>query len=586
MSPLAAFVSSAPPGALDALERILVRHLAEAEAREQQREAEKRFERESGERRTHEQEMAKCADGVDGLLYWFDHYAWTYDPRLIALNQVPFVPFKPWPKQQEFLAFLHKRVLANKPWLLEKSRDQGATYLLVGYAIWRWLFTAGFKTTFCSMDADSVDKLGDPDSIFEKLRVMIRRLPRWMLPQNWNERTCMKMMQVSNPANSAVITGEAGDEAGRSGRSTLYIIDEAAHIKNAQAIESATSGNTDCVGWVSTPNPEAGGMANFFARKRYAMRPEQVWRLHWRDDPRKDQAWADEKKASLTDPSIWESQYEISYQPATEGVAIPGKWVAAAVALMQDYGSQLVRGKKGISGGDVGAGRAKSVVVHRFSAVVLPPQRRQEADTTETAYWMLECCLEAGIKHLNFDLPGVGMGVQSTMNQNARADDAAEEGGGRKSKYVAIKRYGINTGLPPTIRIWPSGESSEEMFGNLKAELWWLARMAFQRSYMHWLFLTGQVDGDMKGKEQRWDEVVGIPNDPTLVMQLSTPKWFRNEKGKIVIETKKQLAARKIASPDDADAFVLTYLESPEDDVGGIKLDVQTLYQENPFVIT
>lgn len=575
---------NAPPAAWDALERILQRHLAEAEAREQQSEAEERFEREKGEKLSREDELAKCANGAEGLLYWFDNYAWTYDPRLIADNKVPFIPFKPWKRQREFLTWLHGRVTSNKPWLLEKSRDAGATYLLCGYAIWRWLFTPGFKTTFCSMDADSVDRLGDYDSIFEKLRTMIRRLPRWMLPDGWSERS-WKLMQVSNPANGALITGEAGKEAGRSGRSTLYIVDEAAHNPDAQSVESATSGNTDCIGWVSTPNPEAGGMSNFFARKRYAMRADQVYRIHWRDDPRKDQAWADEKKGSLSDPSIWESQYEISYQPATEGMAIPSKWVQAAIALLRDYGSQLVRGKKGISGGDVGAGRAKSVVVHRFTAIVLPPERRQEGDTTDTAYWMLQSCLDAGSKMLNFDLPGVGMGVQSTMNHNVRDDEAAAEGGGKQSKYVSIKRYGINTGDTPTNRVWPSEETSDEMFGNLKAELWWLARMAFQRSYMHWLFLTNTVDGEMKGREQKWDEVVGIPDDPTLQMQLSTPKWFRNEKGKIVIETKKQLAARKIASPDDADAFVLTYLESPDDSVGGVQLDVETFYQDNPFEI-
>lgn len=535
------------------------------EADEQRREAEKRFKKERGARASHENEMARCAADP---LYWFDHWAWTFDPRLIAENKVPYIPFKLWPKQREFIKFLHARVSAGEPWLLEKSRDQGATYLVVGYAVWRWLFTPGFKATFCSRDAPNVDDKGNPDSIFEKMRVIYRRLPSWMMPEGFNQRRDDNIMQLTNPVTGAVITGETGDNPGRGGRSTMYVVDEAAFLAHAQKVEAATSGNTDCIGWVSTPNPEAGGLSNFFALKRAVMLPEQVWTLHWRDDPRKNEEWARKKKASLADPSIWDSEFEIVYTPATEGVAIPYKWVESAILLGKMFGSNIPRAKVGVTGGDVGAGKAKSVCIHRFGPLVLSPQRRQEADTTGTAYWMLDCMKEAGTRDLYFDSPGVGQGVLSTLTH---VD---------KTKYPTIRYiFPVNTGdAAPSTRIWPDQQTSEDKFGNLKAEIWWLARGAFQRAHWHYLFLTG-AEG---GYEQKWDEVVVIPDDSTLKMQLSTPKWFRNEKGKIVIETKKQLAMRKIPSPDDADAFVLTYVERSEP-ASGIVLSVER--QDNPFAI-
>jgi phage terminase large subunit len=121
----------------------------------------------------------------------------------------------------------------------------------------------------------------------------------------------------------------------------------------------------------------------------------------------------------------------------------------------------------------------------------------------------------------------------------------------------------VNVGDSPTERVWEDGRTSEEMFGNLKAEIWWLARVAFQRTYQHMLFLEGKEGG----KQQSSTEVISLPSgDPesdTLCAQLSLVRWFKNEKGKIVIEKKEQLQRRGIASPDYAEAFMLTFVDRP-----------------------
>lgn len=554
--------------------------------------AETEFKAKLGERANFADEIAKCAKGAgdhndpSGLFHWFENWCWTFDPRLIAENKVPYVRFIPWPKQREFLAFLHYKVCRGEPWLLEKSRDQGATYLVSAYCLWRWLFTPGFKATFCSRDELNVDSKGNPDSIFEKLRIIYRRMPTWMMPDGFNERKHDNIMQLTNPHSGAIITGETGDNPGRGGRSTMYVVDEAAFLSHPSRVEAATSGNTDCIGWTSTPNPESGGLSNFFARKRaaFASVPPNAdgvgmtFRLHWRDDPRKTEDWALQKKATMADPSIWDAEFEISYTPASEGLAIPYPWVQSAVLLYKTFGSMVPRAKKGITGGDVGAGKAKSVCAHRFGPLVLALDRRQEGDTTDTAYWMLDCMTTAGTDDLNFDSPGVGQGVLSTLTKIDR------------SRYPKIKgnAFAINTGDTPSDRVWPDEVTSADKFGNLKAELWWLARDAFHRAHLHYCWLMSNLNGPLwkgeRGIEQKWNEVLAIPDDANLQVQLCTPKWFRNEKGKIVIETKKQLAMRQIPSPDDADAFVLSFLE-PDHRASGIVLDTQAAHQDNPFIV-
>lgn len=577
-------MGSIPSKLKEKLKARLLAKYRQAVADHDRDQAEREFRKAQGERANTAKERGRCARSI---LHWFKHWVWTYDPRLVGkidpkTKQTisPFVRFLLWPKQAAFVTWVVARIRAGEPWLLEKSRDQGATYLLAAVCLWFWLFTPGFKATFGSRSADLVDSRDNPDSIFEKMRIILRRLPTWMLPVGFDWRKHDNIMQLTNPENGATITGEAGDDMGRGGRCTVYVVDEAAFVARMAKVEAALSGTTDCVGWVSTVNPQEG-MGNFFARKRHAMPARLIWRLHWTDDPRKTQEWAALKKASLSDPATWEAEYEINYTANSAGVCIPSAWVRSA-QLLSAMLPDLTRSGPGITGGDVGGGgKALSVAVHRFGPLILKPESRREGDTTETAYWMMRTCAAAGTACLNFDAPGVGAGVLSTLT---RADqDQAQD-----IREIAAKliRNPVNTGVPASNRVWPDDRKSEEMFGNMKAELWWLARQAFQRAHWHWLHLTKQEGG----RAQSLSEIVVIDNsmDPetmTLVSQLSLPKYARNEKGKIVIETKESLAKRGIPSPDHADACVLSFLEPPEDGMAGVQVGDASLVKENEMKI-
>lgn len=490
-----------------------------------------------------EAEKARCAAGPDGILYWFDNYVWTYDPRLVGRPGGAYVQFNLWPKQREFILWLQDRYERGEEGLGEKSRDVGVTYLCGGFALHHWLFVSGFKATFGSRKVDYVDKKDNPDSIFAKLRIMLRRLPAEMLPDGFNWAQHDNYMRLVNPATGAVISGEGGEDMGRGGRSSIYVVDEAAFVPNAETVEKALSGNTDCVIWVSSVN----GMGNLFARKRHSiLKPHQIFRLHWRDDPRKTEEWAAAKKASFSDPTTWASEYDIDYSASVEGICIPALWVESAKRLRQ-LEPRLQRSNSGVVGLDVGAGKAKSVAIPRLGPIVEVPRSRGDPDTTETAHWGIETAKDFGCGQLNFDAPGVGAGVSSTLMKNP----------------VAGLRVGaINTGLPASDRRrWPDGRTSEEMFGNMKAELWWLCRTALQRTHEHVMWIEGKEGG----REHSLTDLLALPSgDPesdALCLQLSLVKWERDEKGKIVIEKKKALKLRGISSPDHADALMLTFAQ-------------------------
>lgn len=495
-----------------------------------------------------EREKDRCARDI---LHWFDNWVYTYDPRLTGqrnedgTRKSPYVPFRLWSKQREIIKWLEQRVDDAEEGLIEKSRDTGATYLTAGFALHQWLFVPGFKATFGSRKVDYVDKKDNPDAIFAKLRIMLRRLPVEMLPDGFVWAQHDNYMRIANPETGAVISGEGGDDMGRGGRSSVYFLDEAAFVPNAESVEKALSGNTECVIWVSSVN----GMGNLFARKRHSvLKPHQIMRLHWRDDPRKTEEWARNKQGTFSDPTTWASEYDIDYSASVEGVCIPAAWVESAKRVLS-LEPRLKPSNAGVAGLDVGAGKAKSVTVPRKGPVVLPPQSRGDPDTTGTAYWGLEVATGNGCDALNFDAPGVGAGVSSTLM-------------GRDADELTV--VPVNTGTPPGDRLWPDERTSEEMFGNQKAEIWWLCRTALQRTHEHVLW----IEGHENGREHPVGDLLALPSgDPdsdALCLQLSLVKWGRNERGKIVIEKKEALARRGISSPDYADALMLTFVDPPE----------------------
>lgn len=476
---------------------------------------------------------------ANDIVAFFNDWLWTYDPRQAEQEGgSAYLPFDLWPRQEEYLRWLDAGVAAREELAVPKSRDVGLTYLNAGFALHCWLFRPGFATGFGSRKEEYVDQLGNPRSIFEKMRVMLYRLPVWMQPPGFVRARHDLFRRLVNPDNGNSITGEAGDQIGRGDRATVYFIDEAAFLERAERVEGSLLATTECRIWVSSAN----GQGNVFARKVMRLPPERVFRFHYTDDPRKTPEWAARKKAE-TEPHIWASEYEIDFAASLEGVCIPAPWVRAARDL-----SRIVEARSnapGVGGLDVGGGKARSVFVAKTGPVVGRPTSWGDPDTTDTAHRGLREARAAGVAVLHFDTIGIGEGVASTLRRNVKS---------------GLRCVPVNTGDSPTATRWPDGRSSREMFASLKAELWWLMRNAFKRSHERLLWETGQEGG----VEHPVEDCVLLPaasdsETDALAAQLSLPRWFTSERGKIRLERKDELARRGVPSPDHADALALAF---------------------------
>lgn len=478
---------------------------------------------------SHAAELKACERNI---AYWVRNYCYTYDPRL-PISEIPFDLFD---IQVQFFAWLQACEDNRESGLVEKSRDMGVTFLCAAFALHRWLFRQGYAVGFGSRKLELVDKKGDPDSIFDKIRYMFYRLPDWMQPEGFSERLHDSTGKIVNPATGSSITGEGGDNIGRGGRKSIYFVDESAFLEHPQHIERSLIATTDVRIDVSTPN----GSGNPFAERRESGNV-RVFRLHYSDDPRKSRHWQEVRKR-IIDPVTWAQEYEIDYTASVEGITIPGLFVTSAIDLhlhpkfLAAYPNWLPHGDLH-AGLDIAAGgKNKTVLTPRRGIVILPPVVEPFAGLLPTQMSMrcVEECERLQIRSLSYDVNGIGLAVQDAWNARPHA--------------LPFSAAGVNSGATPTEEVWPGGKTAVELFRNRRAELYWKLRTRFQKAFE---FLN-------EDKIHPPDEMISIPRCADLIVQLSWPLHHRTNTGLIQIESKDDMAKRGVKSPDYADSLMLS----------------------------
>lgn len=251
-----------------------------------------------------EQSQYKLASLVELIkrdpVNFFDLCLWTYDPR----RKEKHLPFILYDFQEDLVRKIDKAITQKTDVLIEKSRDMGVSWLILGSFLRRWLF---FNESFLvgSRKEELVDKLTDIDSLFEKMRYMLKYMFPFLLPVKYNS----SYMKISHP-DGHIIAGESMNESfARAGRYNAVLLDEFAHIHTnlATNIWQASGDSTPCRIPVSTPK----GKLNKFATLRESKKIE-VQTIHWSKHPYKDDEWYEAEKKRRTETEIAQ-ELDISY---------------------------------------------------------------------------------------------------------------------------------------------------------------------------------------------------------------------------------------------------------------------------------
>ena len=469
------------------------------------------------------------------------HWMLTYDPRNASTDKPSTLPFMLFPKQDEYIDWLLGRVKDKKDGCVEKCRDAGITEVSTAFSVWAWLYIDGFSIGWGSRKEMLVDRIGDPDSIFEKLRSKIRFLPKLFLPKGFSEKN-FNYMKIINPENGNTITGEAGINIGRGGRKSIYFVDEFAHCDKQKSISASLGDNTNTQILISSVNG-----TNLFHKIAKSNGGKDTFIFDWRDDPRKNQAWYDARRISADGKgllSIFNQEVERDYLAAVDGIMIRPEWVRASI----DAHTRLKFTGNGIRqfGTDVSdeGGDKDSIVGRKGSIVDICESWNCKGDHDYSAGRATDISIENDADLLIYDSVGVGAGFKTAI------------------KHIEFKPFeisGWNSGggvvYPDHVILeGPSGEkrTNKNFFLNARAQAWWEVRERFRKTF---LAIT-------QGKEYPEHELISLCSDlnhlETLITELCSPLMLYHN-GMVKVESKKEMKARQISSPDHADALIMCY---------------------------
>lgn len=505
--------------------------------------------------------MKKYSNPGTGAVAFINDWCITFDPRNAGKGvpvRMPFILFK---RQRQFVRWLDQCLLEEVNGLCEKSRDMGATWLCCAYSVWLFLFVPGAAVGWGSRKAELVDRIGDPSSIFEKIRQLLMGIPRIFWPEGFNE-SHMGYMKIISPRTGASITGESGDNIGRGGRTLVYFKDEAAHYERPELIEAALADTTRVQVDISSVN----GLGNVFHRKREAgidwqpgvkLEPSKpsVFVLDWSDHPAKTQEWYKARKQAALESGllhVFAQEVDRDYSAAVAGVIIPAEWVRSAIdahlVLGWDDGREMEDGDW-MAGADVADSEEgdKNALAIRKGAVLRDVEAWGDRDTgVATRRFVDKVLAYTKRSRVQYDCIGVGSGVKAEVNRLTDEDVMP-----RGIKFVP---WNAGAAVLDPERHVEDGDSqtplNKDFYLNLKAQGWWQLRRRFEKTH------RAVTEGVYFEPEELISLDSRIPALRTLQKELSQPTASKST-AKLKLQVDKKPDGTR--SPNLADAVMMAY---------------------------
>ncbi len=266
------------------------------------------------------------------ILYFFKNYLYTdKNSSIYTWDEPNCLPFVPYEFQEEYITEVWDSIMQwTKPYsertdltniFVEKSRQMGISWVTMAIFVY-WFIFYNHKYLVISQKWDDVDKIWNMKALLEKVRFMIRNIPKWMQPK-WYDH---KFMTISRWDWTWSITWEsANPDASRWWTYHAIFMDEMASMQNAVAINTAASSATPCRIFNSTPKWEW----NEFYRMRKAttdfintewqlVKASIKWlRYHWTEHPLYTTEWYNLRIQGMSPEKIAQ-ELEIDYNTSVE----------------------------------------------------------------------------------------------------------------------------------------------------------------------------------------------------------------------------------------------------------------------------
>lgn len=212
----------------------------------------------------------------DDLLFFVNVFVFQINPK--EKQNAKVGPFITYEFQDRALLRMLFWIEDGRDGVIEKSRQMGASWMMVILFVWLWLFHDWQSLHFISRNADMVDSDKD-ESLYFKIDFILKLLPDWLLPDDWIKKRSDMLYQNFDLESS--ISGEASTgKAGVGGNKTAMGIDEYSQIEDDYSVLHRTSNTTNCRIFNGT---HLGTETAFFELTERVDMEKLV--LHWTEHP-------------------------------------------------------------------------------------------------------------------------------------------------------------------------------------------------------------------------------------------------------------------------------------------------------------
>lgn len=253
--------------------------------------------------------LARCrpGDGVtrpvlDGFWFWVRTFGVHTEARNVLGRRADAQALVPFFHQERLVSFIwslfeqHAESGNPQTGLVIKSRDLGATWIVLHFIVWAFLFLRGVQILVGSQKEDKVDKApgtGNLSALFGRIEFIMQRLPVWMVP--WlnlrDTRAQRQMLLFMNPENGAFVAGESSNPSfGRQNRYWLIFCDEFDLMDHAAEILGSIRDSSAVQLLVTTPNRDLGEQSTA-KRMKAEGRHDGLFEVNWWEHPTKTRKW-------------------------------------------------------------------------------------------------------------------------------------------------------------------------------------------------------------------------------------------------------------------------------------------------------
>jgi phage terminase large subunit len=289
---------------------------------------------------------------------------------------------------------------------------------------------------------------------------------------------------------------------------TMYLVDEASGIENIVFEVAMGAMSADGAIAVLTSNPTRP--SGFFYDTHHTLAHRwRTYKVSSTEVPRARGHIQDMIASYGKDSNKYGIRVLGEFPVNADDVVIPLQWIDEAIVREVEILNYIP-----VWGLDVGRfGDDSSALAKRQANRLLEPVKEKRGrDVMQVTGWLhreyIDTHEDMRPKEILVDVIGIGAGVVD------------------RCRELGLPARGINVG--ETIAV-------DERFMRLRDELWWAGREWFE------------------------SKDCTMPNDPALKGELATVTYDFHSNGKIVVETKKEMKARGMKSPNCADAFLLTF---------------------------